>query len=338
MPGITALRKVQIGQEATAGSTSTAASTIWRGMGVLDDMRELTFAEENIGILGDTLRTYTAKTGGEIELTGDATFEQLGYFFQSGIYSATPTTDASSGFIWTWSVQNASSDPIETTDLVTLAIQAGDNQQAELMFYGFTRELNISGNAGESLQVSGTIEGRGVETGSFTGSLSIPTVEEILFSKGYLYIDPSSDTPGTTLKSNTLLSMDLNFTTGWQSVFAARGETDFAFIKRAKDELTCDITFEHDATAVAEIAAWRAETEKVLRLKFVGATLGTTDAGATYDAKQLIIDLYGKWENFEPLDEQDGNDVYTGTFRAGYASVAAKKADIIIVNEIGTLP
>ena len=337
MPGIKALRKVQIGQESAAGTTSTAATAVWRGMGVLDDNRETVFAEEDIGILGDTLRTSVPKTGGEIELTGDVSYEQLAYFLVSGIYNTTATTDAGSGQVWTWNTQNVSTDSIETTDLQTLAIQAGDNQQAELMFYGFTRELNLTGTAGEVMQASGTIEGRTVETGSFTASLAVPTVEEILFSNGAISIDPSSDTPGTTEKSNTLLSMDLNITTGWQSVFTARGNTDFAFVKRVSDEITCDITFEHDASAVTEIAAWRNETEQVLRLRFNGSTLSTTDSGATYDTKTLIIDLYGKWENFEPLSDEDGNDVVTGTFRAGYASTPAKKMDIIIVNENATL-
>lgn len=338
MPGITALRKVQIGQEAIAGGTTDPASTIWRGMGALKDNLVVSFPEENIGILGNINRSYIAKTGGEIQLTGDATYEQLGYFLQSGIKTVAPTTDTSSAKVWTWAVQTADTDPISTTDLTTLVIEGGDNQQAEIMRYGFTRELELSASMGQALAITGTIEGRGIATGSYTSGLSIPTVESILFPKGLLYIDPSTDTIGSTLKSNTLMEMSLKMTSGWRSVDAADGRTDFSFIKRISDEMTLDLTFEHDSTSVAEKLAWRSETERAIRLKFTGSALSTTDAGAPYDTKALVIDLYGKWQTFESLDEQDGNDVVRGTFRVGYSTVAAAKATFVIVNELASLP
>ena len=337
-PGIKALRRVQIGAELSAGATTDVASTIWRGMGVLKDNLEITNVEEDIGILGGANRTYIGKTGGEIQLTGSSTFEQLPYLFQSGIYATAPTTDTSSAKIWVWNVQAMSTDPIATSDLQTYVIEGGDNQQAEDMHYCFTKELKLSGEAGASIDVSATLEGRAVATTTFTASLSVPTVEDILFSKGLLYIDPTSDAAGTTLKSNTLLKMDLSFTTGWIPVFAADGNTYFSFVKRASDEMTLDITFEHDGTSVAEKAYWRSQTERVIRLKFAGNALTTTDAGATYDTKVLVIDLYGKWQSFDALSDMDGNDTVVGKFKVGYSATAAKKAVITIVNELATLP
>ena len=101
-PGIRALRMVQIGQEVSAGGTTDPASTIWRGEGMLKDNRVTTFPTENIGIIGGVNRTYVGKTGGEIELTGIATYEQLPYIFNAGFYLSAPTTDAGSESIRTW--------------------------------------------------------------------------------------------------------------------------------------------------------------------------------------------------------------------------------------------
>ncbi len=336
MPGIKALRTVLIGKETTQG-TNVAATTTWRGMGVLKDNLEVTFVEEDIGILGGTTRSYIGKTGGEIELSGVATFEQLPYAFQSGAYTTTPTTDTSSAYTWTWNVQSVSTDPIATTDCLTYSIEGGDNQQAEEMSYCFAKEIKLSGEAGSAIDVSINLEGRTVSTTTFTSSVSIPTVEDILFSKGLLYIDPSTDAAGTTLKSNTLLSMDLNYKTGWMPVFTADGNTYFSFVKRVSDEITLDITFEHDGTSVAEKAAWRAQTERVIRLRFSGNALTTTDVGATYDTKIFLIDLYGKWESFEALSDKDGNDTVVGKFKVGYSTAAANKAVFKIVNESATL-
>lgn len=338
MPGINALRRVQIGIMDALGGTTDVPTTYWRGMGMIDDTQETTFPDENVGVIGGVNRSYVATKGSEVPLEADATFEQLPYIFQCGLYTTTPTTDASSAKIWAWSMQAVSTDPIESSDLSYFVIETGDNQQAEIVRDGFVRELSLTGNAGKALNISATVEARQVGTTTFTASLSIPTVETILFSKGALYIDPSSDTPGTTAKSQTLLNMSLDVTTGWKAIAAAAGRLDFAGVKRVVDKGTLDITFEHDGTATAEISAWRNETERVIRLDFPGSALSTTDAGATYDTKHLIMDLYGKWENFEPIDEQDGNDVVTGIFRIGYASTPAKKADFTIVNELATLP
>jgi hypothetical protein len=337
MAGARAFRRIQMGAESTAG-TSVPATAIWRGTGSGKDNRETTFVEEDVGRLGGALRTYVAKTGGEITFDGVASFEQLGYFFQSGFYATTPTTDTSSAKIWAWDVQDASTDPTQTTDLQTYTVEFGDNQQAEYMAYCFTREFGITGTVGEALQVSATMEGRTVATTDFTSGISIPAVESILFTNGTLYINATSDTAGTTLVSQTLFGMDLSVTTGWKGYPAADGRTDFSFVKRVGEEITCQLTFEHNSTAVTEKAAWRNQTERVIRVKFTGNALSSTDAGATYDTKALIVDMVGKWESFDALSDQDGNDQVTGTFRVGYSETYGGKGGIILVNELAALP
>jgi len=338
MPGIDALRKVQLGRESTAG-TAVAATDIWRGMGVITDNTVVTYPDERIGIAGGTTRSYIANTGGTIALEGDATYEQLHYVLDASVYLATSTTDASSAFIRAYDVQYSSTDSFATTDLQTYTIEAGDNQQCEQMAYCFCTDFNLSGDAGaddSSLKLTANFEGRAVETTDFTAALSVGTVETILFRKGELYIDPTSDTIGTTQVSQTLFAMDFNMTTGWRAYPAADGRTDFSFAKWTGAEITCQVTFEHNATAVTEKAAWRNQTERAMRLKFTGNALATTDGGATYDTKTFIIDMWGKWESFDALSENEGNDQVVGTFRAVYSPTAGEKARFTIVNEVST--
>jgi hypothetical protein len=172
-------------------------------------------------------------------------------------------------------------------------------------------------------------------SGGPTG-IALPTVEEILFSKGLLYIDAVGGTIGTTLKSNVFLGMELDCKTGWIPVFSADGQVYFAFAKSTEPELTISITFEHDGSSMAEKVHWRANTARQMRLRWPGSTLGT--AGTTYSTKVLNVDVAGKWESFSKLDEQDGNDIVTGVFRARYNSTAAKYAQMIVVNELTALP
>jgi hypothetical protein len=338
MPGISALSKIQMGVEATAGGTTDAPTTIWRGMGVLKDNLVMVFPAERVGILGGTTRSYIPKKGGEITLEGLVTFEQLPYMLNAGVYGTTPTTDASSAQIWTWTVQSVSTDPISSSDLFTLVIEGGDNQQAEIMRYCFVKEITLSGKAGEGVEGSHVLEGRTVTTTTFTSALSIPTVYPVLTSLGSLYIDPSTDTIGTTAVSQTLYDFSLKYTTGWRSVDMKDNRLDFSFVKRIDDEIVLEVTFEHNDSAVTEKAAWRNQTERAIRLEFKGDALSTTDAGAPYDTKALIIDLWGKWEMFDVLSEQDGNNMVKGTFRAKYSELASNKARFIVVNELASLP
>jgi hypothetical protein len=204
------------------------------------------------------------------------------------------------------------------------------------MRFGFVPEFNLSGNAAEAMAINATLQGREVVGGqSYTASLAIPTVESILFTKGKLYINPTTDSVGTTLVSNTMISADLSMVTGWQAVMTADGRLDFSFIKRIADEITLAITYEHNGSATAEKAAWRNQTERAIRLIFEGSAL--TSAGA-YTYKTLIIDLWGKYSSFDALTDQDGNDVVVANFRAAYSSTAANKARFTIVNDLATLP
>jgi hypothetical protein len=340
MAGIKSLRRIQGGAETSgAEGTKVKATWIWRGTGVGKDLTEITFVEEDIGLLSDALRTYKAKTGGEVVFEGVASFEQLGYFFQSGVYETAPTTDASSAKIWTWTHATASTSPVSTTDLQTYTLEFGDNQQAENMAYAFTRELKLTGNVGEALMLSATMEGQTVSTSDFTPStdVAVPTVESILFSTGKLYIDSSTSSSdiGTTQVSQTLFNADLSHTTGWKGYPAADGQTHFSFVKRTKDDLTLSVTFEHNSSAVAEKLNWRNQTERAIRLAFLGTAL--TSPG-TYTTKMFIVDLWGKWESFEALSDNAGNDQVVGLFRAGYSTTALLKARYIIVNELATLP
>lgn len=274
-------------------------------------------------------------------MDGDATFEQLPYIFNAGIYLTTATTDGSSGFVREWTVQASSSDPYATTDLGTLVIEQGDNEGIDRARFAFVRSFSLSGRQGEGMQVSATLQAREPSTdASFTavGDTDLENeAETILFSKVSLYVDDTSDTIGTTQVSQTILDATLNHTTGWVELPAKDGRLDFSDIKRVDDEITLDVAFEHNASAEAEKANWRNEVERAIRLKFEGTALGTTDV---YDTKTLIIDLWGKWRTFasEGLEEQDGDNIVRGTFRAAWSPTAANKARYIIVNEVDVLP
>jgi len=339
--GVTALEKTLIGVEASAGGSTDIPTTHWRGMGKLKDTAETIFPPERVGRIGGTTRSYIAAKGGEATLEADAKFEQLPYIFNAGIYTATPTTDTGSGFIWTWNVQSASTDALATTDINTLVIETGDNYAMRRARYGYVKEFTISGKQGEAIQISATLGTRDPSTDTaFTavGSTDLENpAEAILVSMMALSIDASTDALGTTAKTETLLEFSVKHTTGWVPLEAKDGRLDFSSIKHIDDEIMIDVTFEHNSVADAEYSAWKAGTERAVRLEFTGTALSVAGVHAT---KKFRIDSIGKWVKFaaDGLEEQNGDNIYKGTLRVAYSPIAVNKMTYLIVNEVQTLP
>lgn len=327
MAGIKALRKIQIGKETTAG-TKVDADIIWRGTGLIHDNMDLVFPTEEIGMLVPAGRSYVARYEAGLTLgENEATFEQLPHLFEMGIKSVSPTTDTSGVYTYTYTMPYASTDLVPSTDLATYTVEGGDNAGEEEFGFGFARSISLTGSAGQAVMVSAEIVGQQVEPGTFTANVALTDVEEILFSNGKLYIDDVTAFPATTQISNQLLGMSLSINTGWLPVYTADGSLYFSFIKQTAPEVTLQITFEHDTTAIAEKVNWRAGTARIIRLTFDGT-----------NGKSLAIDIAGKWQSFDVLGEQDGNDIVSGTFIGTYNSTVGNIFQVAVTNSLAALP
>lgn len=331
MSGIRGLRKLQLGQETTAG-TAVAASTIWRGMGTIKDDRKILFPQEDIAYVSGVDRTLTPKL--QASLSFDevvANFEQIPYMLEAGIQTATPTTEGS-GYLYTYTLPTTAKNTIKT-----FTIEGGDDQEAERMEYSFVQSLEIGGEAGGPLNMSSEWVGRQVALNAFTGALSVPTVEDIPFSVGTLYIDDVSSTHGSTEVSSTIISASLKLVTGWVPRFTLSGNKYFSTheFNAGALEAMLELTFLHNSSAAAEKVNWRAETARNIRLEWLGTAL--TTAGSTFSNKAVQMDLTGKWESFEKLDENEGNDVVAGQFRCRYNATAATFGILRVCNNLSAL-
>ena len=333
MAGSRSLRKIQLGKESggTAG-TPVAATTIWRGMGVIHDIQEVIFPEEDVGILGGTDRSYIGRYWSEITFDSiEATFEQLPYICEAGIAIEVPTQDgAGSGYIYNYLAPTTTANTIET-----YTVEGGDNQQAEEFDYAFVKSFNLSGTGQGALMMSADWQGRQTTNSTFTGALTIPAVEEVIVNDGKLYIDDDTGTVGDTVVSSTLFGIDLAWSTGLNAYWAVDGSKDFNIAKFTADEIILSLNYEHNASAVTEKAKYRAGSTRLIRLIFEGSDLATA---GVYSKKTLIIDLAGVYEDWSALEDSDGNDTVTATVRCRYSRVDTLKAEITIVNELTTLP
>jgi hypothetical protein len=181
--------------------------------------------------------------------------------------------------------------------------------------------------------------GRRVEKTNFTalGTSDIPSVEEIMFTKTMLYIADSTVAFGSgNLVSDTVMGVDMSVNTGIIPKFTANGELFFELHQFTKPEILLSLTYEHNATAVAEKDAWRDGSIRKIRLLVEGSAFAT--AGTNYANKTLLIDIAGKYENFDALSAEDGNDLVTCTFRGRYSIADDLFAEITVVNDLAALP
>lgn len=329
--GIVSLRKTQIGPETTAG-TAVAATSVQRLLsnGAKNDS-PVEFINEHIGYLPQVNRTAQPKLAASIAFDDSPlTFEQAMYPFSAGIKTVSAVADgAGSGKMWTYTFPTTAPNSIKTW-----TIEHGDNIQAREMEYSFCESFAISFNAGEVVNISSNWIGRQWTNASFTAALSAPAVEEVLTSKGQLFIDAASNTIGTSQVSNTLLSGTLNVTTGWKPVWTADGNLYFSFTKNTAPEITLDLVYEHNSSAETEYSAFVDGTPRQMKLAFFGSSLSSA---GTYSTKYFIINLAGTYETWDAFGDQDGNNTVSCTFRAAYDSTAALFASIVVVNEVASI-
>lgn len=331
--GTKALRKIQLGREATAG-TAVAATAIWRGMGTIEDTLQQNYVNEDVGVLAPPTRTNISFLGGKLELEEvEATFEQICHIFEAGIkLVGTGVADGTgSGKIYNYPMHTTTRNAIKT-----YSIEGGDDQGAERMEYSFVESFKITGKARESVKMSAVWVGRQVQSNAFTALSTLTSVEDMIFAKSKLYLDPVTGTHGATQKSETLMELSLEITTGWQIVPVGDGNLYFATIKPVKPKGIATVTFEHDATSIAEKAFWRAQTPRLLRWIITGNAF--TTAGTTYPNKTFIVDLAGTWSKFDKIGEADGNDIVSGKFNMGYDATVAMAARFLVVNALATVP
>lgn len=166
--GVRKLRKIQFGIESVAG-TAVAASTIWRGIGGLEDQRVATRPNEDVGYLVPTDRVYFPQKGGLLTLDPvPATFEQVQTLFETGIKTVTPVADGGggNGYISTYPIAMTGPQTVKTRSAET-----GDNQEVQFGTYFFTREFTLAGNQKEALMMSAVMEGRTSEPQNYTASM-----------------------------------------------------------------------------------------------------------------------------------------------------------------------
>lgn len=350
MAGRKELRSIRFRAETTPG-TPVAPRYIWRGNGDMpDDAREVENVEEEVGIVGGTDRTYIAKWFAEADMAETpVTFEQIGDILLMAGFGTSGGNQAGSaqGANGSTTVQTLIVPSGTFFPVYSYTMEAGDNAEAEQLPYTLATEINIKGAGGEALMVSGKLMARyGTRTnavGSFSNVGTIPAVEDVLASRGSMWLTPVGSGWGTgQVTAGNILGIDLTIKSAWEPKFTTDGgNLFFNSAVLTNVEIEGEFTFEHQTSGTYGAAGsagqkekWRNQTPQLWRAVWPG---GTILSGTTYANKLLQIDLPIKYSKFEPLDDQNGNDIVTAKWFSKYNldTPAAGRGTITIVR-LGT--
>jgi hypothetical protein len=354
MPGRKELRQVRIRRETTIG-TPISPRFLWNGNGeMIDDQREVKHVEKQIGIWGGDDETYVPKYMAELELAEtEASFEQLSDIFlmhgigTSGGGNVAGSAQGASGSscIFTLVVPTVLVPPTNSYTIEAGNGTLGNDGWTEVMEYTVAKETKLSFSGGEAVMISSTLMGRqGTPTnamGTFTSEGTVPTVERILASKGTFYLSPVGSGFGTQkVTAGNILAGEITFTTRWTPKFPVdAGILVFATAVFTGIDIEGELTLEAQSSgtygawgSAGQVEKWRRETPQLLTMVWPGSTI---TEGTTQLNKLLQIGLPIKWDAFEPVDDQDGNDIRVGKFTSKYnpSTPAGGRGTIVIVRQ-----
>ena len=204
--------------------------------------------------------------------------------------------------------------------------------------------MDLTGEEGKPVQLSAELIGQQSQrlSGGLTPNVAVASVEDILTGMGKVYIDNVSGAPGTTQIANQVLAFKVASESTWKPRFTMDGQLFWSFAQFISKKITGEITFLHDGTSVVgasgEKSKWRAQTPRLLQLKFTGSAYATPGTGGIYNARTLAINLPIKYTKFDTLDESDGTSIIKATFTSRYNAVFAGAGSIVVANEVTTLP
>lgn len=336
--GVRHLRRIQLGYETTAGTTAVT-TTRYRGFGTIQDDLTLQQIDEDVGIIGGTDRTVIPKYGAKLTLPDEAcSFEQLQYFIAMGFGGTTSGAADGSGSDKIYSTLIPTTAKITP---VTYTLQGGDDVEVETFNYAVCTGFKLAGAGGAEVKISGEIIGRQVTTAAAFGTTAtIPAIEDILTSKGKVWLDAVSGTfGGTQIAAGSILAFELDFKPIWEPKFTMEGNLYYTYPLFTGYDITGKLTYEHDTAVSGASGAknfWRNQTPKLLRVDLIGNTV--TTAGTAYSTKKAIFDLPIKFSKANAIGDQNGNDIVDMEFFSRYNLTAALAGRFIVVNELTALP
>lgn len=334
-----ALTKMQYGKETTSGTAVAATKYLLAAPMALPQDKQVHFPTDQMGIRARSGRAqnyeYLARGTVQFDNEHPLYYQALPLLFSCGVKGGVTASEATGGqsdYLWTFTPTLTASN---TPDSVTLEV--GDDTQAFEMEYLQFERIRIAGQiaqdgAASPVTCDADFYARQVSATTFTGALTLPTVEPINAKLMRFYLDTAWASVGTTEKTGTLRSFDIEILTGLHPKFMGGANKYFDVHGQGYIDVMANLVLEGNATADAIWDAYQARTLQVLRFIVSGAQIGT---GTYYN---MTLDVGGYWESVEPLGgESNGNNLHNAVFHGVYDVTGAKLLQLLVTTNANTV-
>jgi hypothetical protein len=325
--GSSFLRKLTLVKQTGYGTSTTDLGSATNGIiptGLKGDWHDLSeFAQpgdsEYNGFIYPTSRIIKLADMAEVPFDGDLTFENADYIFGSGwVDGGAPTVIGTTGQKRYYLAPPEGT--INSPKFVT--VLAGDNStpgsgKGYAMLDAFVPSFDISAARGGFTQVSGTFSGHTLAalttpqysniTNVRLGATSIPA---------WLWKLTIVDGTPFTGTYTGLIDWSLKVNSAFHHKKFQDGQVSPTTWGQGRTEVTLDMTFEQNASALTEFGKFQAGTPRLIQLLAVGPAI----AGGTA-FKTINLQLEGHYTAFDKPGDSDGNTTLKASFKA-YSTTA----------------
>lgn len=321
MPGVSSLRKVQLGKETTWG-TAVAATAILMGLtNVSFDPQDETYQSPELGVMYPSPHAAEVKQSASVQLECEGTYEDLLYALHGIFGSVSPT--GTNPYTWTYSAPTTSA---ATPQKYSLEIT--DSASPYVVKGGVLTKLNVKGVNAGIWTWNADLIGKTVATVT-PASLSRRTVEIIRGGDTALYVDAVGGTMGSTAVTATLLEWELEVETGrylkWYQDASGVLPGDFGEAQWS-GSLKTILEYNSSAKAYIDSLITPARVQKQIELR---ATSGT---------KSAKVQFCGYVDGSTPLwTDRDGTTVVEINWKGEYNTTFANWLKVIVVNAVSAL-
>ncbi|MFZ2738430.1 MAG: hypothetical protein WAY02_09385 [Burkholderiaceae bacterium] len=331
--GLYTLRLLQLGFESTAG-TLVAATKKLVGDSTYTPMIEREFEEYPRGVRAMvTGGGFAKQRGSTIEHDGNLTYEEILYPMLSGIVNDAAPTGAGP-YTWDFTPVLTGQASLKTMTAEFVVDDASTKHYEREAGYFLTTEFEVDIQANDVAKLKWTAEGRAEQSSTVTGSLAPITGRTVVPSNLFaLWIDAAGGTIGTTAKTATLRGANIKVVTGAKPDYTLDGRADLDHTGIQTQMMTgeLELTLEHNANAATEIAAWRAGTGRLVRLK--------ADNGAAAGAnKAITFDMSVVYTDDPEFSQEDGIEIVTLKSAFEYDSTFTNAFICTVINGLSAQP
>lgn len=337
--GERAFSKLQWGLEGTPGTAVPADTMLLSAPISVEPDRTPQYSQDLIGVRSRSVRSFIYEYLVQNSLSFDNEhppyFQILPMLFSCGLKGSVTPVEQNSGqadYLWGFTPDLTALNAPES-----ITLEVGDDTQAyETEFLMFER-FRISGDiaqdgVGSPVNIEADFFGRQWTPTTFTGAISVPTVENMAAKVASFFLDTTWAGVGGTQKTGLLRSYDVEILTGIHPKFTGDADKYFNTYGESYPEFMANFVFEGNADADAIWDAFNSQALQVVQLKLEGSQIGTGDKHS------LVLDLGGTWESVVPLSDEDrGNNLHSAILHHKYDGTGAKVLQVNVTTDINVI-